>query len=264
MPKAARAVRNLSKNARQKGDHRSGASPFSMAENVVEMSSNWKPPSHFKALTTNHKRFVRAINECPIVIVNGPAGSLKTFLALETSLKMVKNRDYERILYVRQNIDRPNETGLGFREGDEANKLAPLLRPIEDNLRAIMPPGELKYTLRTERIQGSDMEMMRGRSPLDTIIILDEAQNVDMAGLQCVMTRKPFSSKLIMIGDYRGQRDILRREFDAFEYVCREFANLPNFRVINFGFEDIFRDPAIADIIKGFERIKSKMAEKMS
>lgn len=225
-------------------------------ENVIEIARGWHPPQHFKQLTPNHRRIIQAINKFPFTIIHGPAGSLKTFLALQTGLQLIRNRQYEKYLYVRQNIQRPNEKGLGFREGDERSKMSPFLRPIEDNLNAIMPPSQLEYELRTKRIEGSDMEMMRGRSPLKTILHLDEAQNADTNALKCVMTRIPESSKLIITGDFRGQRDMDNKCFDAFEKVCKVFASKPNFAVIGLGKNDILRNPLIVDILEGFAEIE--------
>jgi phosphate starvation-inducible protein PhoH len=227
-----------------------------MTKNVK--SSGWAPPQHFKQITANHHRLIKSIINSPITIVNGPPGSLKTYLAVETGIRLIKNRQYEKFLYVRQNIQRPNEKGLGFRPGEEAEKLSPLLKPIEDNLNAIMPPSELEYELRIRRIEGSDMEMLRGRSPLNTVIFADECQNMDLNALKCVMTRLSESSKLILAGDFRGQRDLLGREFDAFELVCRHFSNTSGVNVITLGEHDILRNPLIIDIIRGFESIESK------
>jgi phosphate starvation-inducible protein PhoH len=230
--------------------------PSFSVDNLVPINQHWKQPDHFKALTANHRRMVRSIHEVDITIVHGCAGTLKTFLALQTGLKLIKDRQFGKYLYVRQNIKRPNEQGLGFRPGHESEKLSPLLKPIEDNLAAIAPQGEIDYLLRTKRIEASDMEMLRGRSPLDTVIHLDEAQNADLNGLLCVMTRLPESSRLIITGDFKGQRDIDAPEFDAFAGVCRVFRNHPRIHVIGFTEDDILRNELIKDILEGFDRIK--------
>jgi phosphate starvation-inducible protein PhoH and related proteins len=228
------------------------------AEKVIGNPEGWNPPSHFQDLTPNHHRLIREINSKNITIANGPPGTLKTFLALKTAFNLVKACQYDKILYVRQNIQRPREKGLGYREGDEKSKLSPLLRPIEDNLHSLMPPGAVEYELRINRIEGSDMEMMRGRSPLNTIIIVDECQNIDFEGLKCVMTRVSSSSKLILLGDFKGQRDMNGRDFDAFEMVCKEFQNVPGIGSVTLTIRDILRNPMIAKILDGFDRIESR------
>jgi phosphate starvation-inducible PhoH-like protein len=230
-----------------------------MESNVIEISHGWHPPSSFKKLTSNHYRLIQSIKSNPITIVNGPAGSLKTFLSLQTAIALVADGWFNKILYIRQNIQRPNEKGLGFLPGEKSDKLSPLLRPIRDNLEAIMPLGQLEQFLAKGLIEGSDLETIRGRSPLNTILICDESQNVDLVGLETVMTRRAESSKLIMVGDYHGQRDINSRDFDAFELVCKEFAGV--FSLINFNKNDILRADSCKDVIEGFERIRAGLAD---
>jgi len=227
------------------------------SENVIEIARGWNPPQHFKQLTPNHRRIIQAINKFPITIIHGPAGTLKTFLAVQTGLQLIKDRQYDNFLYIRQNIQRPNEKSLGALPGEEGEKLSPLLGPIEDNLNAIVPPGELSYLLRTKRIKASCIEAIRGRSPLNSILHLDEAQNADTNALKCVMTRLPESSKLIITGDFRGQRDLGGKDFDGFEEVCKVFAKNPKFFVIGLGENDIRRNPLIIDILEGFAEIES-------
>lgn len=102
------------------------------------------------------------------------------------------------------------------------------------------------------------MEMLRGRSPLNTVILVDECQNIDFDGLKCAMTRLSQSSKLILCGDFKGQRDMHSPDFDAFEMVCEEFAETEGFAVINLNYDDILRNPLIKNIVEGFERIEMR------
>lgn len=218
----------------------------------------WNPPTCFQKLTSNHVRAIKSIENKPITIINGPAGSLKTFIALKLGVESLRYKKHDSYLYVRQNISRPNEKDKGALPGSESEKLSPLIAPIKDNLNAIMPPSELEYYLNNQKIQCSDIESIRGRSPLNCYIHCDEAQNVDLAGLLAVMTRKSFTSKLVITGDYHGQRDLNHRDFDAFEEVCNEFKSHPDFGIIHFNEDDILRDPVLKSIIQGFDRIQFK------
>jgi len=218
----------------------------------------WTPPNCFQKLTPNHVKAIKSIESNPITIINGPAGSLKTFIALKIGIELMKSGKYDNYWYIRQNIFRPNEKQKGALPGSESEKLSPLIAPIKDNLNAIMPPGELKYFIDNQKIQCSDIDGIRGRSPLNCYIHCVEAQNVDLAGLLAVMTRKSFTSKLVITGDYNGQRDVSHSDFDAFEEVCNEFKRHPDFGIIHFTTDDILRDPVLKSIIQGFDRIQFK------
>ena len=225
-------------------------------------SKEWHPPSCFQKLSPNHVKAIKSIKDNPITIINGPAGSLKTFLALKIGVELMRMGVYDSYWYIRQNIYRPNEKNKGALPGNESEKLSNLIAPIKDNLYAIMPPGELKYYFDNQKIQCSDIDSIRGRSPLSSYIHCDEAQNVDLAGLLAVMTRKSFTSKLVITGDYSGQRDLNTRDFDAFEEVCDEFKYHSHFGVIHFTKEDILRDTLLKSVLDGFDNIQAKRDRK--
>jgi predicted ribonuclease YlaK len=224
-------------------------------DNVVEIGT--KSPKTFKRLTANHHRVIGAIRNNPITIINGPAGSLKTFLALQTGLALIDHGMFDKFLYIRQRIERPNEPQLGSLPGEKADKLSGWLNPIRDNLEAILNPYELAFYLDSGRIEASDIESIRGRSPLRTFLFCDEAQNCDLIALETVMTRRTECSRLVLAGDFTGQRDIFSKEFDAFELVCKEFKDI--FAVINLNKNDILRSETNKDVIMGFEGIRSKL-----
>jgi phosphate starvation-inducible PhoH-like protein len=231
------------------------------SNNVIEFGhKQWQSPPNFKPLTANHLHLLKVIERSPITIVSGPAGSLKTFLALQYGLRSMKEGEYDRYIYARQNIKRPNEKELGSLPGVEALKLDPLIAPILDNLAALVPPGELSYLSEKGKIKGSDINMIRGRSPLNSFIHLDEAQNCDLPAIKAVMTRKATSSKLVITGDFVDQKDVEGDPaFDAFEYVCRKFASHPRIKVVTLTKDDILRDELITDILDIFDDIKREM-----
>lgn len=231
------------------------------SSNVIEFGhKQWQSPPNFNPLTANHLHLLKVIERSPITIVNGPAGSLKTFLALQYGLRSMKDGEYEQYVYARQDILRPNEKPLGALPGEESLKLDPLIAPIRDNLAALVPPGELRYLLEKGKIKGSNIDMIRGRSPLNSFIHLDECQNCDLPAIKAVMTRKATSSKLVITGDFIDQKDIEDNPaFDAFEYVCRKFAHHNKIKVVTLTKDDILRDELIADILDIFDDIKREM-----
>lgn len=229
-----------------------GSSHFFDHDNVIPLPINRKS---FKQLTPNHHRLVYHIKNSPITLINGPAGSLKTFLTLQTSLSLIDAGHYDKLVYIRQNIQRPREKVLGSLPGDKGDKLSPLLNPIRDNLDAILSPYELASVIESGSIEATDIENLRGRSPLRSILFCDEAQNCDLTALETVMTRRTECSKLVLAGDFKSQRDILDPDFDGYELVCKEFDDV--FPVVNLTKSDILRSETNKDVINGFERIKN-------
>jgi len=227
------------------------------ADNVIDLPTHHKQPSTFKRLTANHHRLVHAIKTNPITLINGPAGSLKTFLTLQTALAMIDSGRLDKLIYIRQNIQRPNEKDKGSLPGEKADKLSPLLKPIRDNLEAILTPYELAFLIDNQKIEATDIEDLRGRSPLRSFLFCDESQNCDLTALETVMTRRTECSVMVLAGDYKAQRDVLTSEFDGYELVCNEFKD--KFAYIQLNKNDILRSETNKDVITGFENIKTRL-----
>lgn len=83
--------------------------------------------------------------EAPLVIIKGVAGTAKTFYSLAVGMEKVYNNpngEYRRIVICRPNAQFDDD--IGFLPGDEKEKIAPLMRPVIDNLEQILDSDESK------------------------------------------------------------------------------------------------------------------------
>ena len=173
---------------------------------------------------------MRGVSECPYVILEGEAGTAKTFLALAAGLEGVCGRDpkYKRLLVTRPNV-KFDET-VGFLKGGEAEKIGPLIRPIMDNLELLTathaddapsmfnkkgkriaddedankfsaPNDYTQYLFDKKIIDAQAMEYMRGRSICNTFILVDEAQNMTQTQAYGIVSRAGMGSKIVFAGD---------------------------------------------------------------
>ena len=109
----------------------------------------------------------------------------------------------------------PTETGekLGFLPGTEVEKIAPYMRGIKDNLRGLFKrdkeepiddkPLYEDGTSFFERnlIQAEALGYIRGRTIINTFMIVDEAQNLTPVEVKTILTRVGMGTKLVLIGD---------------------------------------------------------------
>lgn len=130
--------------------------------------------------------------EAPLVIIRGMAGTAKTFYSLAVGMEKVYNNpkgEYRRIIVCRPNAQFDDD--IGFLPGDEREKIAPLMRPIIDNLEQLLDSDDKsRYEDETELrdkidevfergiIQTEALNFIRGRSIAQTYLIIDEAQNM--------------------------------------------------------------------------------------
>lgn len=181
-----------------------------------------------EALMTDYER-------APLVIIKGPAGTAKTFMALAAGLEHVQQQRFPNKILISRS---PTETGekIGFLPGDETAKIGPYLRGIKDNLGILHSSsnekveqirsgkkanrgrcyggyrGEYDYEekptsedgttiLESGMIKAEAVGFIRGRSICDTYIIIDEAQNLTPTEIKTIITRVGTGTKLVIIGD---------------------------------------------------------------
>ncbi len=161
---------------------------------------------------------MRPVEEAPLVIVKGPAGTSKTFLSLAAGLERTYNhakkseREFRRILVCRPNVTMDEE--IGFLPGTETEKIAPLMRPILDNLEVLVDSdpeerygnekelsNKIKMLFDQEIIMTQAVSFLRGRSIVRHWVIIDEAQNLTSNQVKAIITRAGEGTKIILAGD---------------------------------------------------------------
>ena len=183
------------------------------------------------------QELVRLMNENnrPIIICTGNAGTGKTFAALVAALQMKQEKKYSTIVYGRNPM--PIGEDMGFLPGGLDEKYGPYMGPLYDNLEAIaslskenLNPKEL-----AQRIEMVPIAFLRGRSFRDTVLIIDEAQNLDLTALKAILTRVGDFSKVVLLGSM-NQIDDPRQRKQAkcdFEKVIDAIQDLPYVGCIN-------------------------------
>jgi PhoH-like ATPase len=140
-----------------------------------------------------------------LVNLTGAAGSGKTILALAAAIEqtMVSKR-YRRIIATRsvQGLDQE----IGFLPGTEAEKMEPWLGAITDNLEALhmedeSTHGSVDYILQKVPLQFKSLNYIRGRSFQQSLILIDECQNLTPHQMKTIITRAGNGSKVICLGN---------------------------------------------------------------
>ena len=175
--------------------------------------------------------------EAPLVIVQGPAGTAKTFYSLAAGLEQVLEQSppaYRKILICRPNAQFDQD--IGFLPGDEQEKISPLLRPVMDNLENLFggDAGEqerrsrISYLFDAGVLTAEAMNFMRGRSITDTWLIIDEAQNLSPRQAKGIITRVGQGTKVILLGDpEQVDNPLLGRRTNGLSYAAARMKGSP-------------------------------------
>lgn len=151
-----------------------------------------------------------------ICIIDAIAGSGKTLLAIASGMYMIKNRHYDKIIYIRnsiESVDRAEE--VGFLSGND-EKFKVFYHPLYDTMEFIAQKGLDKYEINQLSINNKVEELMigynietlwpgaaRGRTISNAYVIIDEVQNFAKSSLQTVLSRVDKDCKVICIGSNR-------------------------------------------------------------
>ncbi|KTC44801.1 ATPase [Pseudomonas putida] len=166
------------------------------------------------------------------VNLSGAAGSGKTILALAAAIEqtMVTKR-YRRIIATRsvQGLDQE----IGFLPGTEAEKMEPWLGAITDNLEALHMEdenthGSVDYILSKVPLQFKSLNYIRGRSFQQSLILIDECQNLTPHQMKTIITRAGAGSKVICLGNL-AQIDTpyLSAPSSGLTYLTERFKDFP-------------------------------------
>jgi len=140
-----------------------------------------------------------------LVTLAGVAGTGKTFLALAAGLHQVfEMRRFEKMIITRETVSMGND--IGFLPGTEVEKMEPWMGAIHDNMESLLRSengwvNDSTKSMLSGRIQLKSPSFMRGRTFNDTLLIIDEVQNISPKQVRGLVTRAGRGSKVICLGN---------------------------------------------------------------
>ena len=177
----------------------------------------------------------------------GCAGTGKTFISLYLALQEVLKNEtpYDKVIVVRSLI--PTRE-IGFLPGDEEDKAALYQVPYSNMMQFMFEqPNEQAFSMLYDRLkaQGSfyflSTSFLRGLTFDNSIIIVDECQNLNFHELDTIITRVGQDSKIFFCGDF-GQSDLTRmNEKNGLMDFLQILQEMQEFNCTEFDIGDIVR-----------------------
>ncbi|MCD8568918.1 MAG: PhoH family protein [Geovibrio sp.] len=168
-----------------------------------------------------------------VVFAIGIAGTGKTLLALCAGMYSVLNEGtYKKMLVTRSPI--PMGRDLGYLPGSISEKLDPWLKPIYDNLDFIIGNSNkeirdgkdgiyyksqmnnitIDYLKASNILEIEALTYIRGRTLIDTYVVIDEAQNLSPHEMKTIITRAGHNTKIVFTGDLKQIDNPYLNEWD--------------------------------------------------
>jgi len=181
------------------------------------------------------------------LFLHGAAGTGKTFISLYLALEKVldPSTPYECVYLIRSAV--PTRE-IGFLPGDEEDKTALYQIPYQNMVQFMFEqPSDQAFTMLYDRLkaQGSVMFLttsyLRGITLDNSIIIVDECQNLNFHELDTIMTRVGQDSKIIFSGDFFQSDLVKNSDKDGMPRFMDIIAEMDEFASVEFNIGDIVR-----------------------
>jgi len=200
-------------------------------------------------LTDNQRRVFELYQNSNIMLLHGVAGTGKTFIALYHALEEVldKSNPFEKVVIVRSAV---SSRDIGHLPGDEKEKTEVYTEPYVGICQDLFNRYDAYQRLVEQgAIQFLVTSFVRGITLDNSIILVDECQNMTDMELNSIITRVGDRSKIIFCGDFR-QTDLYRKtDMSGLKKFMVIADMMPSFKTIEFGVEDIVRSSLVKEYI---------------
>jgi len=241
------------------GRKRNGDQPIGVGLTAKQMRRKKPVNSEYlvniEPITENQKILFNSYNESKNIIAYGAAGTGKTFVTLYNALKDVldENTPYEKIYIVRSLVATRE---IGFLPGDHEDKSDIYQVPYKHMVKYMfqMPSdADFEMLYGNLKAQGTikfwSTSFIRGTTLDNSIVIVDEFQNLNFHELDSIMTRVGDNSKIMFCGD-ATQSDLTKtNDRNGIVDFMKILTSMPSVDIIEFGLDDIIRSGLVKEYL---------------
>lgn len=220
--------------------------------------TNILTPTHFKGikvdLTKKQKSFNNLIKTNTLIVVSGPAGTSKTFTACYTALELLSNKIIDEIIITKPLIE--SSVSMGFLPGSIDEKVSPYMKSYISTFNKIIGVEKTQELITNDIIRIETLNFMRGETYDNSILLLDEGQNLEMKDLMLWSTRLGKNSKAVLMGD-TSQYDVSENK-SSYKHFRDILDGMKGFSIFEFEREDIVRNKFLIELTDRYEKWKYK------
>lgn len=181
-----------------------------------------------------------------IKILTGRFGSGKTFLMVANALQLLYENKFDRIVWVRNNVNVKDTKDLGALPGDEFSKLLPFVMPLADHVGGV---DGIEVLIRQGKLEVQHLGFIRGRDIKNSIIICSEAENLTKQHVQLLIGRVGEGSNLWLDGDFKQTDAKVFEENNGLNIAIDKLKGHPLFGYVHLEKSERSETSAMADLL---------------
>jgi phosphate starvation-inducible PhoH-like protein len=224
---------------------------------AIETSKNFTERIEIKCRSKAQKDALNAIENHDISIVTGPPGTGKTYLSCARALKYLKDEPatYRKIILIKS-VNVPKDEEIGYLKGTLEEKMEMYMYPFISNFHKVIGKPATEFLKAAGKIEILPIKFALGVTLDDSIILIDEAQQIAKDHLHTLITRIGTNSKMVFLGDIK-QKSVNKNQKSALEILMEYFVEIEEIGMAQLSTDDIVRHPIIKKIEKVFEKIEN-------
>lgn len=181
------------------------------------------------------------------LVLHGIAGTGKTYVACYLAYRAMTEREFTNLVIIRSAVPTRD---IGFLPGTDKEKSAVYEEPYKDVAANLFQRGDAYSILKQKFIvEFMTTSFIRGITIDNSVIIVDECQNMTFHELDSIITRVGLNCKIIFCGDFRQDDFKGKREQSGMVEFMKILQKTGNFDMIDFQIEDIVRSDFVKDYI---------------
>jgi len=193
---------------------------------------------------------VKAFESEKNLVLHGVAGTGKTFISCYLAFDDIDKNLYQQLVIIRSAVPTRD---IGFLPGTEKEKAGVYEEPYKNIAVELFDRGDAYEILKQKQIiHFMTTSFIRGITLKDSVVLIDECQNMTFHELDSIVTRMGENCKVILCGDFR-QADLSR---NGLSDILRIFKAMDNFDLIDFEIEDIVRSGFVKQYIMAKHKLR--------
>ncbi|WP_196032276.1 PhoH family protein [Flavonifractor plautii] len=185
-------------------------------------------------------------SDITVKILVGKFGTGKDYLMSSAAIDLIEKGKYEKIVWVRNNIEVKNSKPIGHLPGDYKEKLLPFAMPLADHVGGV---DSLEIMIGQGKVEIVHLGFIRGRDIKNSIIMCSEAENMTKEHIQLLLGRVGEGSSLWINGDYKQVDAPVFRENNGLMIAVDKLKGHPRFGFVKLLKTERSETAAMADLL---------------